>query len=86
MLAACGGTAEAIDMKWVGDCFITLSKVGLTVWQLDKSISRPFWTYKVCQLDSAFGFQLCGTNLVIGFKNGTIQTFDLRNLKLLAKE
>ena len=42
MLAACGGTTEAIDMKWVGDCFITLSKVGLTVWQLDKSISRPF--------------------------------------------
>jgi hypothetical protein len=39
MLAACGGTSSAIDMRWIltgeSDCFATISKVGLTLWQMD---------------------------------------------------
>lgn len=52
MLAACGGTASAIDMRWIqtgeSDTFVTISKVGLTLWQMDKTLTRPLWEYKVC--------------------------------------
>lgn len=90
MLAACGGTGVAIEMSWVqvgdSDLILSLSTVGLTVWLLDKTEQKPYWKYKVCQLQSeTFSFCVDGHDAVIAFKDGSIQNFDLRAFHLKEK-
>ena len=78
MLCAIGGTFAATDLLWIsGQSFVTATKSGLTLWQMDQSLTRALWQYKVIHTQGEpFGLSLESNEVVIAMQNGAIQKFN----------